>query len=325
MDETSPLLGYRADVGPAIPSPNLRPRHQELIPTPCGPIKSWSELSCRLKFYFCFTIASLLVLLGLTIASINMQQLDPGISEEDNLAVSLIQLVGILFCIYYIGRGILQDNRQELLKFLLSVLVLMVRSVVNFCVLTPQGKKELLVRFVCIMSLGVAHLVCSTLLICTPNMMAFRVGGALESLQDQYFLLNRCFSLVTFDLQAQLSLCILLTTSDPSITTQNSIILGVGVFWACLTAGVGAVGVLRESKLLVVVFMVQNLPQAAFFAYLMYTIVVKWHKDTSFTLEAAAVTGATISLVIKLVLIWSLVRLVKSFGQGLRERMSAPG
>lgn len=34
-------------------------------------------------------------------------------------------------------------------------------------------------------------------------MMAFRVGGALESLQLQYFLLNLCFSMVTFDLQAQ--------------------------------------------------------------------------------------------------------------------------
>lgn len=34
-------------------------------------------------------------------------------------------------------------------------------------------------------------------------MMAFRVGGALESLQEQYYLLNLCFSMVTFDLQAQ--------------------------------------------------------------------------------------------------------------------------
>ncbi|KAM8831117.1 uncharacterized protein ACB058_019150 [Synchiropus picturatus] len=175
------------------------------------------------------------------------------------------------------------------------------------------------------MIFGVVHIVCSTLLIRTPGMMAFRVSGALKILQDQYYRLNRCFSLVTFDLQAQLSLCILLTTSDPSDRTKNSIILGVGVFWACLTAGVGAVGVLRESKLLVVVFMVLNLPQAAFFVYVMCEIVDKWHKDTADTLWAAAVTEGTISLVVKLVLIWSLVRLVKSFGQGLRERMSAPG
>lgn len=278
-----------------------------------------------LKLYFCFTIASLLVLLGLTIASITMEHLDPSVSGKDDLTVSLILLIGIVFCIYYIGRGVLQDNRQELLKFLLSVLLLMIRSIVNFCVLTPKGQKELLARFVCIMTLGVVHIVCSSLLIRSPNSMAFRVGGALESLQDQYFLLNLCFSLVTFDLQAQLSLCILLTTSDPTITTQNSIILGVGVFWACLTAAVGAIGVLRESKALVWVFMVQNLPQAAFFLYLIYTVVVGWNTDTSPIQEAAAVTGATISLVIKLVLFWSLVKLIKSFGQGLRERMSAPG
>ncbi|MEQ2163237.1 hypothetical protein GOODEAATRI_028078, partial [Goodea atripinnis] len=62
------------------------------------------------------------------------------------------------------------------------------------------------VRFVCIMCLGIVHVFCTTLLILRPNMMAFRVGGALESLQEQYFLLNLCFSMVTFDLQAQVSL-----------------------------------------------------------------------------------------------------------------------
>lgn len=59
------------------------------------------------------------------------------------------------------------------------------------------------VRFVCIVTLGVVHIFCTTLLIRRPNMMAFRVGGALECLQEQYFLLNLCFSMVTFDLQAQ--------------------------------------------------------------------------------------------------------------------------
>lgn len=53
------------------------------------------------------------------------------------------------------------------------------------------------------MCLGAIHVLCATLLIQRPNMMAFRVGGALESLQQQYFLLNLCFSMVTFDLQAQ--------------------------------------------------------------------------------------------------------------------------
>lgn len=62
------------------------------------------------------------------------------------------------------------------------------------------------VRFVCIMTLGAVQVLCATLLLKRPNMMAFRVGGALESLQQQYFLLNLCFSMVTFDLQAQVQL-----------------------------------------------------------------------------------------------------------------------
>uniref|UniRef100_A0A671UEG2 Uncharacterized LOC115584337 n=1 Tax=Sparus aurata TaxID=8175 RepID=A0A671UEG2_SPAAU len=377
MDEFSPLLGNQPSgqprEGPDLLSPNLRPRHQELIPTPCGPIKRWSELSCLLKLYFCFTIASLLALLGLTISSVYKQHMDTEVTDEDNLPVSLIQLIGILFCIYYISRGVLQENRQELVAFVLSVLGVMVRSVVNFSVLGSKGKQDLLVRFVCIMCLGVIHVACTTLLIRRPNMMAFRVGGALESLQEQYFLLNLCFSMVTFDLQAQLCLCILITTSDSAMSADNYIILGVGVFWACLTAAVGAVAVsahpsnrhlhhqpmrkiayrmynkqskahmvkytseelwflfafyelfvvfqvLKEAKALVWVFMVQNLPQVAFFVYLMYSVIKKWSEDSVYILEAAAVTSALISLLIKVGLFWGLIRLVQSFGQGLRER-----
>lgn len=69
------------------------------------------------------------------------------------------------------------------------------------------------VRFVCIMCLGAIQVLCATLLLRRPNMMAFRVGGALESLQQQYFLLNLCFSMVTFDLQAQVQLHRILTSA----------------------------------------------------------------------------------------------------------------
>lgn len=51
-----------------------------------------------------------------------------------------------VFCIYYITRGVLQENRQELVAFVLSVLVVMIRSVVNFSVLGTKGQQELLVR-----------------------------------------------------------------------------------------------------------------------------------------------------------------------------------
>lgn len=39
-----------------------------------------------------------------------------------------------MFCVYYITRGVLQENRQELIIFVVCVLVVMVRSVVNFSV-----------------------------------------------------------------------------------------------------------------------------------------------------------------------------------------------
>lgn len=46
---------------------------------------------------------------------------------------------------YYITRGVLQENRQELVVFVLSVLVVMLRSVANFSVL-PTYEPLLTVR-----------------------------------------------------------------------------------------------------------------------------------------------------------------------------------
>lgn len=320
MDEISPLLTSELPVD--LPSPNLTPRHRELIPTPCGPIKPWSELTCLVKVYFSFTITSLVAVLVLTLVNASKQFQRTESYEEES--VSLILIVGILFCLYYITRGILQENQQELIAFVLSVLVVMVRSVVNFSVL-PRGERKglLLVRFASILCVGLLHIICATLLIRRPNMMAFRVGGALESLQEQYFLLNLCFSMVTFDLQAQLCLCILIITSSMSLSQLHIIILGFGVIWACVTASVGAIAVLKEVKTLVWIYAFLNLPELAYFIYLLYTVIVEWGLGKSYSQEAAVITGSCISALIKAVLLGSLYRLYHSFGQGLRERMFA--
>lgn len=60
----------------------------------------------------------------------------------------------------------------------------------------------------CIMVLGSVHFVGIIFgFLRSPHTMAFRVGGALESVQEQYFLSNLCFSMVTLDLQAQVRRC----------------------------------------------------------------------------------------------------------------------
>uniref|UniRef100_A0AAR2JWC9 DUF7789 domain-containing protein n=1 Tax=Pygocentrus nattereri TaxID=42514 RepID=A0AAR2JWC9_PYGNA len=262
MDEIRPLLSPQRLQSVDLPSPNLLPRHRDLLPTPCGPIKRWSELPCLVKIYFCFTLSSLLALLILTVFNIQRERVSKG-SDDDDFTVSLIQLVSILFCMYYITRGVLQENRQELIVFVLSVLVVMVRSVVNFSVLT------------------------------------------------------------THDLLLLLCLCILILTSGTSMSYAHTVVLGIGVVWACFTAAVGAIAVLKEVKPLVWIFVLMNLPQLAYFIYLLYSIISQWGQSKTYSLEAAAITGCVVSVTIKSVLFWGLYRLYHSFGQGLRERMFA--
>ncbi|XP_038602743.1 uncharacterized protein LOC119928490 [Tachyglossus aculeatus] len=300
------------------PLPNLTPRHQDLIPTPCGPIKRWSELSSLVKIYFCITLVSLLSVMGLTLKSLAQE-------SDENFTVSLIQLIGVVFCIYYVIRGVLQENRQELMAFVLSVLLVMLRSLVNILVLSskeqPLEKPTILARFVVILLVGSFDAICAAVLIWSPSLMAFRVGGALESLQAQYVMLNLCFSMLTFDLQAQLCLCVLLLTSSLYVSLQNSIILTLGVLWAGLKVAVGIVAILKELKFLVWIFVLQNLPEVAYLCYLLYTVSKEWGHDSTYLGEAAAVVGSCISVAIKSALLWALFHVYHSFGQGLRERM----
>ncbi|XP_061456488.1 uncharacterized protein LOC133372218 isoform X1 [Rhineura floridana] len=302
------------DEGVSSTVPNLTPRHQELIPTPCGPIKPWSELSCPVKIYFCVNILSLLSIIGLTIENLVQQ-------KDEDFTVSLIQLIAVVFCIYYVSRGILQENRQELMVFVLSVALVMLRSIINFTVLSADQKLKLLARFVLILLVGAFDVICAVVLIQTESMMAFRVGGALQSLQAQYFMLNLCFSMLTFDLQAQLCLCVLLLNTLREISALHTTFLAAGILWAGLKVACGIVAILKELKPLAWIFLSQNLPEVAYLAYLLYTVIQEWGQGNSYALEAAVITCSCISVMIKSALFWALFHVYHSFGQGLRERM----
>ncbi|XP_075460948.1 uncharacterized protein LOC142497276 isoform X2 [Ascaphus truei] len=230
--------------------------------------------------------------------------------------------VNRMFCIYYVTRGILQENRQELTVFVLSILLEMIRSIVNFSVVSKEDKPKIQLRFIVILLVGLFHVICALSLVLGQNMMAFRVGGALESLQLQYVMLSLCFSMLTFDLQAQLCLSVLVLFSGVyKISTLHSILLGIGLFWACLKVAIGILAIIKELKPLVWIFLLQNLPEVAYIVYLLYKVILEWGSGGTYTLEAAAVTGSCISVLIKSVLLWSLFHVYRSFGQGLRERM----
>ncbi|CAL8318941.1 unnamed protein product [Merluccius merluccius] len=291
-------------------------------------MKRWSELSLPVQLYFCLALASLGSLLGLTVASLCGQT--TAILEQD-FTLTLLQLVGISFCVYYVARGVLQENRQELMAFLLSVVIVALRSVVNYSLMSRQGpaaapgesvclsRTSSRSRFMCILSLGAVNAVCTCLLIRKPDRMAFRVGGALENTQERYFLLNLCFSMVTFDLQAQLSLCILMTSWD-AMSLKDRILLGLAVCWSSLTAAVGLVAILKEVRVLVLAFVLLNVPEVAFFLYLMFTLISRWLVDSPPTLAASSLLGALVSVGIKAVLLWALHRLSKHFHPDLRGR-----
>ncbi|XP_066493778.1 uncharacterized protein [Tiliqua scincoides] len=292
-----PLLNESVD----SPLPNLTPRHQELIPTPCGPIKPWSELSSPVKIYFCVTILSLLSVIGLTVENLVQQ-------TDEDFTVSLIQLIGVA-----VGSPPSPTPyHKALTKF---------PAVPQRDAGAEWKRPAFQARFVLILLVGAFDVICAVVLIQSESMMAFRVGGALESLQAQYFMLNLCFSMLTFDLQAQLCLCVLLLTTLHEISVLHSVFLAVGILWACLKVTCGIIAILKELKPLAWIFLSQNLPEVAYLAYLLYTVIREWGQGSSYALEAAVITCSCISVMIKSVLFWATFHVYRSFGQGLRERM----
>uniref|UniRef100_A0A803V5B0 DUF7789 domain-containing protein n=1 Tax=Ficedula albicollis TaxID=59894 RepID=A0A803V5B0_FICAL len=121
-------------------------------------------------------------------------------------------------------------------------------------------------------------------------------------------------------LPPQLCLCILLISLH-EVTLLHNIISATGVVWGCLKVTVGITAILKELKPLVWVFLIQNVPEVVYLIYLLYTVIREWGKGSSYTLEAAFITGSCISVAIKSVLFWALLHVYRSFGQGLRERM----
>jgi len=63
-----------------------------------------------------------------------------------------------VFCVYYVTRGILQENRQELIVFVLSILLVMFRSIVNFTVLSAEQKPKLLVSLLALINFAFLHI-----------------------------------------------------------------------------------------------------------------------------------------------------------------------
>ncbi|XP_072464659.1 uncharacterized protein [Notamacropus eugenii] len=289
------------------PLPNLTPRHQELIPTPCGPIKPWSELSCPVKVYFCITLVSLVSIIGLTIKTLVQK-------SDENFTVSLIQLIGVVFCIYYVTRGILQENRQELIVFILSILLVMLRSLVNFLVLMAEEKPAredpviLLCLCVLILTSGLyASLQHSLMLIIGVLWAILKVTIGILAVYAQFFVDHKDspgWTPVSFQ-------CFLSGPVQGRVACCS---------WAELSKCLTWTWILRELKALVWIFLIQNIPEVAYLFYLLYTISRAWGQGSSYTGEAAAIVGSCISVVIKSVLLWAMVHVYRSFGQGLRER-----
>ncbi|XP_078451101.1 uncharacterized protein LOC144719121 isoform X4 [Lampetra planeri] len=298
---------------------DLRPRHGDLQATPIGPIKPWAELKLSTRIILCLSLLALVGMLILTIVSMVMHV--DGEKDKSEVTFSIVQCIGMVFSIYYMCRGILQENLQEMFVFSLSVAMLLARSIANFAVM-PQRNGFLIARFCSVLLVSLFLITWAIVVLCRSGSMTFRVSGLLEEVQKQYFIFNMCTSLLTFDLQLQWMLSVLVLSSGIyTIDLVEKILLSLGIVWAFLKVIAGFVSILREIPWLLLTFVVMNVPELCYVGYLIYKLTLLWKSEVSFPLLIATVVCSAASILLKCALLWYLRRAHANFGRGLRDRI----
>ncbi|XP_059808409.1 uncharacterized protein LOC132382297 isoform X3 [Hypanus sabinus] len=267
--------------------PNLTPRHRELVPTLCGPIRQCSELSCSEKSYITVAVFSLLVVLGTNIASIvHQSKAEKTELDWEEVAISVIQLIGVVFCVYYVLRGVLQEKQLELVAFVLSILLVLVRSIVNFIVARPEEKKSVqLCLYILLIALPLHLSLCNTIILAVGILWAI-IKAALGLTAEERI------------------------ESKESKKDKNKNRYSLKK-------------ILRENKHLIRMFLVLNLPELAYLCYLIYLITMVWICQGTNILKADGIIGEVIAVSVKFGLLHSMLRASGYFGDGIPERASA--
>uniref|UniRef100_A0A224YK56 Conserved plasma membrane protein n=1 Tax=Rhipicephalus zambeziensis TaxID=60191 RepID=A0A224YK56_9ACAR len=284
-----------------------------------GPIKPLSAVS-RLEWAF-FTISSLslIVSLGFTV-----ERLISLKKDTDDYTFAIMLCFTSLFCFFYIVHGILKERYHEIAVFIFSSILLLVYLILN--VVSPSQTAEASIQKKVRLGVAVFFLLGIIYLggkvahgYWSERRLLFRIN-AKEDLQGMLGWLFLCSSLIFFDVQLQGTMLIFVMNHGTHLSHIEIIVLAVGPVVTLLGAIAGECTIRKESKVWLSIFVVLWFPNVVYIGLKLYDL----KPSESWTvLYKATVACAVVALLIRLALAFTMYKVVRNFGRGLREKLSA--
>ncbi|KAL1428339.1 hypothetical protein MTO96_002724 [Rhipicephalus appendiculatus] len=286
-----------------------------------GPIKRLSAVS-RLEWAF-FTISSLslIVSLGFTV-----ERLISLKKDTDDYTFAIMLCFTSLFCFLYIVHGILKERYHEIAVFIFSSILLLVYLILNVASpsQTAGASVEKKVR------LGVA--VCFLpFIICLGGLVVqgywkerrllFRIN-ANEDLQAMLGWLFLCSSLIFFDVQLQGTMLIFVMDHGTDLNHIEIIVLAVGPVVTLVWAIAGECTIRKESKLWLFIFVLLWFPNVVYIGLELHDLEPHESRTAQYK---ATIACAVVALLIRLALAFTMYKVVRNFGRGLREKLETIG
>ncbi|RUS86224.1 hypothetical protein EGW08_006019 [Elysia chlorotica] len=207
-----------------------------------------------------------------------------------------------------------------------AILVVVMYCVLEYFVFNPDGQTAIkLARMIAAVVMAPPNIFLAFIVSQNFGYLEFRIVGASEFLQMLYRQAALFSCLLKFDLQAAISVVLLALRDGTSISTTETISLGVGIPFSVLWCLLGWVMLRREWRHGAWLFAVLGIVKPAYYVYKVveeYLKLDKKDQEAEDTIVNSLIAAGAIGILVWLVLMFELIYVYRNFDKGLRERVA---
>uniref|UniRef100_T1JJ30 DUF7789 domain-containing protein n=1 Tax=Strigamia maritima TaxID=126957 RepID=T1JJ30_STRMM len=226
-------------------------RRNSTLNTIFGKIRHVDNIERCEWIFIAIGLVSALASLGLTIE--RMITLDNNLPD---FTFALLLAVNIIFCIYYLLRGILQERPLEIFVFIVTNLIVTVYVIINYSIQNSHYSTLKLVRLIITSIFGSINIALGIKYFFkywSSSNYVFRITPV-PDLQRICRIFLWCEGFLIFDIQFQVSLLILVLKNGVEISDTETTIIIVGVVFTIPWLIVGYIALRKENNILCYIF-----------------------------------------------------------------------
>ncbi|XP_064467645.1 uncharacterized protein LOC135378522 [Ornithodoros turicata] len=285
----------------------------DLMSTCCGPVKRCHAITGKEWAFVFLSAVTLLTSLGFTIDRLAVLP-----KHSDDFTFALVLLLATLMCMFYVTHGIFKERPYEIVVYILSMIVVLVYLIMNFSTNTASVFK--MVRMIVGIILTLPNIVLACVVLnryCSCWWFVFRMSSdsGVQGMLRMYF---ACRSLITLDLQLQISMLIFVLDNGSSLDLKEKLILGFGVPITVAWLLCGLYGMKWENKAMTGLFLALSVFA---FVYIGYRCAGLTAAKPALIFFYATVFCAAVALLTHLAVVITMILVLRNFGRGLKNKL----